>query len=237
MTNNVPVRLLKLLAKEYNSGATLNELAVNYKLGVPLVRSTLVAAGVPIRKKGGSMPFAADRAEEMTRLYEGEGLTYQEIGDRHGVTRERVRQILRDNGVESQGRRERDRHEEPLNKREQAIASAYDRGVRPADLKDRYPGLTYPELQNILKRGGIATKSKGFFNRRDGYEKTVTGIIKDYLADVDTGVIAERYGLCSRTEIYKFLKREGIQVRHQQKVDAKAAADKSAPKRARKTKS
>lgn len=225
MTNNVPERLQKRLANGYKGGATLNELAVKHKIGVPLVRSTLVAAGIPIRKKGGSMPFAADRAEEMTKLYEEEHLTYQEIGDRYGVTRERVRQILKDNGVESQGRRERNRQELPLTKREKAIASAYDRGVRPADLKARYPGLTYPEIQAILRRAGVETKPKGFFNRRDGYEKTVTGIIKDYLADVDTGVIAERYSLCGRTEIYKFLKREGIQVRHQHRLDAKAVAE------------
>lgn len=211
---SVAATLRKQLAKQYRNGATLTELSVNHQLGLPQVRQALVDEGVEIRKKGGSAPFDPNRADQMKRMYLEEEKTLQQIGDEFGVSRERVRQILRDNGVESLGRRERPRQEPPLTKREKAIAAAYDRGVRPSDLKERYPGLTYSALQSILKRANIETKPKGFFNRRSGYEKTVTGIIKDYLKGEDTGVIADRYKLCGRTEIYKFLKREGIPVRH-----------------------
>jgi uncharacterized protein (DUF433 family) len=214
-TSAVPAAVRKQLAKEYRNSATLTELSVNHKIGLPQVRQALVEEGVQIRKKGGSLPFDPNRADEMTKLYLDDGRTLQEIGDQFGLSRERVRQILRGNGVESLGRRERPRKEPPLTAREKKIAAAYDRGVRPSDLKERYPGLTYSALQSILKRAGIETKPKGFFNRRSGYEKTVTGIIKDYLRGDDTGDIADRYKLCGRTEIYKFLKREGIPVRHQ----------------------
>lgn len=219
----VAAKLRKQLATQYRNGATLTELSVNHKLPLPQVRQVLVDEGVEIRKKGGSAPFDPNRAEEMKRLYLDEENTLQEIGDQYGLSRERVRQILRDNGVESLGRRERPRKEPPLTKKEKAIASAYDRGVRPSDLKERYPGLTYSALQSILKRAGVETKPKGYFNRRSGYEKTVTGIIRDYQRGDDTGDIADRYGLCGRTEIYKFLKREGVPVRHQHKAEYEAA--------------
>jgi uncharacterized protein (DUF433 family) len=223
-SSNVTAALRKQMAREYKEGATLTMLSVNHKLGLPVVRQTLVDAGVEIRKKGGSQPFDANRAEEMSALYKKEGLTLAEIGERFNVTRERVRQILRANGVKSLGRRERSKSEQPLTTKEKKIAAAYDNGTSPAELKEKYPGLTYVSLQTILKRAGVETKPKGFFNRRKGYEKTVKGIVRDYKRGIDTGEIADRYGLCGRTEIYKFLKREQVPVRHQHSEESEASA-------------
>lgn len=42
----------------------------------------------------------SERAREMARLYREEGLTYREIGELHGITRQRVEQILRPFGIE-----------------------------------------------------------------------------------------------------------------------------------------
>jgi uncharacterized protein (DUF433 family) len=211
--------LRKRMAKEYKDGATLTMLSVNHKLGLPVVRQALVDAGVTIRKKGGSQPFDANRAEEMADLYIKENLTLAEIGERFDLSRERVRQILRANKVKSLGRRERSKHDQPLTAQEKRIAKAYDNGTSPAELKKKYTDLTYAGLQTILKRAGVPTKPKGFFNRRDGYEKTVKGIVRDYKRGVDTAEIADRYGLCGRTEIYKFLKRENVPVRQSEESE------------------
>lgn len=54
------------------------------------------------RKKGEPQsPWAQSRAKEMLRLYTVELLTLKEIGDRYGITRERVRQIIHDVGANS----------------------------------------------------------------------------------------------------------------------------------------
>lgn len=45
---------------------------------------------------------ADDRTAEMARLYRS-GETLQQIGDKYGLTRERVRQIFRSDGIESLG--------------------------------------------------------------------------------------------------------------------------------------
>jgi DNA-binding CsgD family transcriptional regulator len=214
-TTKITKTLVRQMVKEYKEGATLTVLSVNHKLGIPVVRSALVSAGVRIRPKGGSIPFDSQRAEKMAHLYEEEGQTYQEIGDQFGITRERVRQILRTHGVKSHGRRASPSEAEPaaLSRKERQIAKLYDKGTRPGEIKEQFD-ISYAELQTILRKAGVPTKPKGFFNRRPNYDKIHRGVISDYKAGVDPGVIAERYGLCGRTEIYKFLNREGVPVHH-----------------------
>lgn len=213
------------MAKAYERGATLTELAQRHRLTLPVVRQHLVDAGVTIRRKGGSSSDDQQRVEEMTRLYVEENQTLQQIGERYGLSRQRVQQILRGAGVESQGRRATEPSEpakpEPLTKEERQIARLYDRGNRPADIMQEF-GITYSALQSILRRGGVKIKPKGFFNRRPDYERIHKGVIRDYKRGLDTGTIAEKHGLCGRTEIYKFLRREGIEVRHQHREEAHA---------------
>lgn len=208
--------LKRRMVAEYRKGSTLTILSVNNEIGVATVRKILTDAGVEIRGKGASFTAGGEkateaRAKKMAQLYK-KGQTLQEIGDTYDLSRERVRQILRAADVESLGRREKKSANEPLNAAEKKIAAAYDGGMKPADIITKFK-ITYVEMREILKRGNIETKPKGFFNRRPGYDKIRKGIIKDYLADVDTGVIAEKYGLCGRTEIYKFIGREGVSSR------------------------
>ncbi len=200
------------LAEKYENGATLSQLSEQSHLSVPEVRQQIVDAGVPIRSKGSTSSLdPKQRDSQIKILYLEENKTLQEIGTSFGLTRERVRQILRNSGVESLGRRPR-AADDKLTRKQAKIAKLYDEGTPPSTLMTEY-GINYPILQAILKRAGVKTKPKGYFNRRPDYEKIRGGIVTDYLAGVDTGVIAARYGLCGRTEIYKFIKREGVEPR------------------------
>lgn len=207
--------LTKRMVREYERGSTLTALSVKHNMSLQAVRQTLVEAGATIRRKGGMLPTDQGRVDTMKQLYLEEGLTLQEIGNKYGLTRQRVQQILRSAGVESLGRRPDDSLpvSRKLNKEEREIAALYEKGVRPAEIMEQHD-ITYSALQTILRRGNIATKPKGFFNRRPDYERVRNGVLADYEKGVDTGEIADKYGLCGRTEIYKFLKREGAPVRH-----------------------
>ena len=212
----------KRLVSAYENGATLAQLSEVNDISLADLREILGNAGVEIKR--GRRPNVApprlgtkappkldERTERMKVLYE-EGKTLQEIGTEFGLTRERVRQVLRDANVESQGRRKREDSPEQLSAQDKKIARLYDKGTPPSELIVQF-GINYSHLQTVLKRAGVDVKPKGFFNRRPGYEKIRDGIIRDYKNGVDTQIIADRYGLCGRTEIYKFIKREGVEPR------------------------
>jgi uncharacterized protein (DUF433 family) len=212
----------KRLVSAYENGATLAQLSEVNEISLADLREILSDAGVEIKR--GRRPNVApprlgtktppkldERTERMKLLYE-EGKTLQEIGTEFGLTRERVRQVLRDANVESQGRRKREGSPEQLSAKDKKIARLYDKGTPPSELIVQFD-INYSHLQTVLKRAGVDVKPKGFFNRRPGYEKIRDGIIKDYQNGVDTQIIADRYGLCGRTEIYKFIKREGVEPR------------------------
>jgi uncharacterized protein (DUF433 family) len=212
----------KRLVSAYENGATLAQLSEVNDISLADLREILSDAGVVIKKgrrpsvvppRLGSKtpPKLDDRSQRMKTLYE-EGKTLQEIGTEFDLSRERVRQILRGANVESQGRRKREDAPDQLSTQDKKIARLYDKGTPPSELIVKFD-INYSHLQTVLRRAGIDVKPKGFFNRRPGYEGISDGIIRDYKSGVDTQVIADRYGLCGRTEIYKFIKREGVEPR------------------------
>lgn len=212
---NVSNETVNEMVKQYRSGSTLTQVSVRNKLGVALVRRLLADSEGEdfIRGKGASV-VEDDRSETMAELYRS-GETLQSIGTRYDLSRERVRQILRTNNVKSLGRREQ-KVPEKLTSTEKKIAKAYDNGTRPADIISKFD-ISYAEMRKIMRRAGIETKPKGFFNRRPGYDKIRKGVISDYQSGLGTGVIVSKYGLCDKTEIYKFIEREGIVPRQKKK--------------------
>ena len=204
----------KRLVSAYENGATLAQLSEVNDISLADLREILSDAGVVIKKgrrPSVVLPRLDDRSQRMKTLYE-EGKTLQEIGTEFDLSRERVRQILRGANVESQGRRKREDAPDQLSTQDKKIARLYDKGTPPSELIVKFD-INYSHLQTVLRRAGIDVKPKGFFNRRPGYEGISDGIIRDYKSGVDTQVIADRYGLCGRTEIYKFIKREGVEPR------------------------
>lgn len=210
MTEKTINDLTQRMAREYGKGKTLTQLAQAHGMRLSDVRTSLVDAGVTIRRRGGNTPTDKKRITDMKRLYLEERLTYQQIGDIYDLTRQRVQQILRGAGVKPLARRAADdTAPRKLTKEEKRIAALYDKGTRPADILDEF-GITYSTLQTILRHANIPVKPKGFFNRRPDYERIHKGVVRDYKKGIDPGVITKRYGLCGPTEIYKFIKREGI---------------------------
>jgi uncharacterized protein (DUF433 family) len=141
-------------------------------------------------------------------------MTLAEIGNEFGLTRERVRQILRKHGVESLGRRDAEVRPRPLTKEQKAIAKDYEAGVPPHEMFEKYPGLTATRMWNILRKAGVKGKPKGFYVRRPDYEKVAKGVVADYQKGIPCADIANKYNLCGKTEIYKFLQRAGVSVRN-----------------------
>ena len=100
------VALGEKIRPAYEAGCGLVEIAGAIGCSVSKTRKVLALVGCSIRPRGAPQTDAGvideGRAKEMARLYQS-GLTLQAIGVKYGLTRERVRQILRKSGVPSRG--------------------------------------------------------------------------------------------------------------------------------------
>jgi transposase len=85
------------------SGRTLDEIAAATEYSYPAVSNILRKYGVKaVRKWGGSTgPRDLERAEKIASMYR-QGVVLEKIGEHFGITRERVRQVLRKIGVTAQ---------------------------------------------------------------------------------------------------------------------------------------
>lgn len=94
----------------YNGGATVEALSQRFKISRPVIYLVLQDGreqGVITRDRDrrGRTRNTEARNTEIVALYES-GLNMQEIGDKFGISRERVRQVLRTNGVQARNRRD-----------------------------------------------------------------------------------------------------------------------------------
>lgn len=91
------------LAKRYQEGVSLMILSEQFGIGIAHISSILKQQDVPTRSRGRPKGFVNDavtheRNERIAQLYQ-EGLTLETIGQKYGLTRERIRQIIRTQGV------------------------------------------------------------------------------------------------------------------------------------------
>jgi uncharacterized protein (DUF433 family)/transposase-like protein len=169
---------------------------------------------VDIVATSGELPPSpeGDRVQDMARLYVA-GQTLQQIGDRFGMTRERVRQILRKNGCPSLGARpENMRRARPLTADEKAIVEMYQAGVRPSVIKARFPTL---QIAAALRRAGVRAQSKGHWLRHPENDERVRTVGEMYRAGFSTAEIARSAGLPHATTVYIYLRQAGIQPERQ----------------------
>jgi transposase len=74
-------------------GVTIAQLATRYGLAASTVRRWLADAGIPRRLPG--RPSQAPDREELARLYQAEGLSTTQIGERYGVSQQTALRWLR----------------------------------------------------------------------------------------------------------------------------------------------
>jgi transposase-like protein len=139
------------------------------------------------------------------------GETLKQIGDDYGLTRERVRQVLRKIGVPSLGLRpEHCVKARELTPDEMAAARAYERGALLKDVAARF-GVQPHRVYAAAKRLGIPRKQPGDAVRRKDHDLVATTVAALYRRGVSTEEIAKRFGWSHRTYVYHWLKRAGVE--------------------------
>jgi lambda repressor-like predicted transcriptional regulator len=95
---------LKQVAKRYNAGATVYELAVEFGCHRATIAERLKLAGVSMRHQ----PTTARQVDEIVRLYEL-GLSMVKVAEQVGVSPRTVFNYLRDRGVQTRDPHGRER--------------------------------------------------------------------------------------------------------------------------------
>lgn len=107
-------------------------------------------------------PADVCRAEAIRNRYLG-GETLQQIAEGFGISRERVRQVLRAIGVPSRGTLpEHRRKAHDLTEAELLAVDLYRNGTRPKAILKR-TGLTYRQLVGAKKRLGVKSMRRGYW--------------------------------------------------------------------------
>lgn len=138
------------------------------------------------------------------------GETLQEIANDHGITRERVRQVLRKAGVPSLGLRPEHRQKQhELTANELAAASAYRRGELPKVICERF-SLDRSQLHSACRRLNIEIRAPGapFKSEPESTARTVASLYKE---GATLEEIRARFGWSHITYVYRWLKRAGVE--------------------------
>jgi hypothetical protein len=156
-------------------------------------------------------PVEEDREVVMAARYL-EGDTLQAIGDEFGLTRERVRQLLRAAGVPSLGVRAAHRRSAaPIADWEREVAEVYSTGeTSPSEICSRY-GLEVAKLYGVLRRTGTRRFPKGHFARLKDDAEITAQCADLYRQGLKAREIAERIPALRHHEtVYKYLARAGV---------------------------
>lgn len=140
------------------------------------------------------------------------GETLQQIANDYGLTRERVRQVLRKAGIASLGLRpEHCQKAHELTLAERRAAKLYADGAQPKEIMSR-TGLTPHQLRASVRRLGGAMKEPGWWNREIAAPITAK-VCELYSAGEKPTRIAKLLGLSHATGVYRHLRRGGVSAR------------------------
>ena len=183
----------------------------------------------------GALPpvIESDRDVSIIQRYLS-GDTLQEIGDDFGITRERVRQLLRKMNIPSLGYRDRHKNKAaPVTDFEREIAQAYavDR-TSPRELCEEY-GIGQGRLYTILRRTGTHRLPRGRWLVRDDDAEITEKIVSMYRQGARGEDIAIAVGLGSSSNIYPYLRKAGVSVGARKTAKRVALADEIAERYAR----
>lgn len=161
-------------------------------------------------KETGALPTIAldTRSGEMAGLYLA-GQTLKQIGDRYGITRERVRQVLRKAGIPSLGHREQHRlrpHCSAETHADLCVRLSLE-GKSNKEIADQIGDYPW-NVRNALMRRGVQSQVKGA-PRLEKTTRQADEAAELYLAGVPTLEIARRLGT-HQPSIYRLLRIKGV---------------------------
>ncbi len=193
------------MAEAYLSGLPLIEVAKTFESSAATVRAALKRCGVSARPSGrpkGTKDNSEDpRALPFADLYRS-GKTLQEIGDQHGLTRERVRQILVMSGNDP---KTIERPAPPMPERYQQAIAAYLAGDS-LNIAANIAGVGDNAFRNILNRAGHKVRQP----KRKFNAAKVEHCAQLYSAGLPVEEIASTLGLGSAPTVYRLLAHAGV---------------------------
>lgn len=156
----------------------------------------------------GALPTPPEdaRTSQMAKMYRG-GATLQEIGDKFGLTHERVRQLLRKDGIESLGRRpEHKTGNIKINRidREQ-FAMDYRSGITLEVLADAY-GVSSATIRKLIRQMGLPMRGRKSFQRHELAARAADL----YRRGVRVREITKSLCLPSTSEAYRLMRHAGV---------------------------
>jgi transposase len=142
------------------------------------------------------------------------GETLQQIADDYGLTRERVRQVLRRIGVPSLGHRpEHCRKAHELTFAERRAAKLYETGTAPKDILAQ-TGLTHTQLRTSVLRSGFALKPHGHWLKKPNDAEITAEVCRLYREGLPIKeIVAAIPDVRFAETIYRYLKKGGIEPR------------------------
>jgi len=175
------------MAAAYQAGATYRQMAQRYGVSIVTVRNYLLAAGVTPHPRGVT-PDPRRYTARSKAIYDAYqfGRTLKQLGEEHGVTRERIRQLI--------ARYERDH------------GLVKKRNIYGAEF----------EWRECAKCGGIfsarPTAPNLYCSRRCGLgtlDLPIAAMLADYQAGMTYAEVGAKYGV-GKTTVYRHLRRAGV---------------------------
>lgn len=200
------MELARAILPLYEDGDDIQALAAQFHRPISGIVRALKAVGVKrvrgtgaLRKEG---VIDIARAEAFAARYRG-GATLEAIGKEYGLTRERVRQVLRAFGVEKLGWRPRGVR--PVSDLDREIAERYEGGETVAALKIEYPDAP---VEGAILRCGLRGKKMKEASAR--YDARAALVASAYVAGASFTEICAEFGFAHRENIYRHLRRAGV---------------------------
>jgi len=151
----------------------------------------------------------AERREKLFAERYLAGETLQQIADDYGITRERVRQILRRAGVPSLGMREEHKRHFELTAADETAIEMLRAGARPKDIVQT-AGIRKHRVGVLRRHIGLEAAPRGTWLKRPDGDELTARICELYRAGVPTSEIAAATGLSAQPCVYRYLARAGV---------------------------